>query len=80
MNTKRNIEFLEKIIEAKKMEIEAVGLLFPQRTKEHLNIIGKEVKEMIKECICDTCNSEKDCQKNNVHEQKNNGVKKVEIV
>lgn len=44
-----NIEFVEKMLEAKKMEREAFLSLLPERTKGHIKTIEKEIKEMVLE-------------------------------
>lgn len=41
--------FVEKFIEAKKMEKEAFMMLIPDYMKEHLAVIDKEIKSMLKE-------------------------------
>ncbi|MBN1891818.1 MAG: hypothetical protein JW780_03490 [Clostridiales bacterium] len=44
-----NREFFLKMAEAKRMERDAILSLFPERSREHVETIGKEVREMIKE-------------------------------
>lgn len=51
MNHKINVAFLEKIMEAKQMEKEALMMLLPDKMKGHLEVIGKEVKAMFIDCL-----------------------------
>lgn len=46
-----NAEFLEKMAEAKKLEKEALAMLLPEKVQGHLDVIEKEIKEMLRECL-----------------------------
>ncbi|MGD9566882.1 MAG: hypothetical protein AB7V48_00930 [Sedimentibacter sp.] len=74
MIDKRTVEFLEKMAEAKKLELDAILLLLPNRTKEHLDVIGKEVKSIFMEYIQEVM---KDDNVNS--ETSNSNVRKVDI-
>ena len=50
-----NNEFLEKIIKAKQMEMEAIGCLLPEPVKWHIDVINSELKDMAKEIIFSCC-------------------------
>ena len=53
MNPQTSIAFMEKMMEAKKLEMEAIMLLLPDKMKGHIEVIGNEVKLMLKECLLD---------------------------
>lgn len=74
MFDKKAAEFLEKMAEAKKLELDAILLLLPNRTKEHIDVIGKEVKSMFMEYIQEVVKND------NVNsETSNSNVRKVDI-
>lgn len=74
MFDKKAAEFLEKMAEAKKLELDAISLLLPNRTKEHIDVIGKEVKSMFMEYIQEVVKND------NVNsETSNSNVRKVDI-
>jgi hypothetical protein len=45
-----NSEFIEKMIQAKKLECEALLSLLPESQKGHVEVIEKEISAMVKEC------------------------------
>ena len=53
-----NREFIEKMIQAKKIEKEAVLSLLPKSMSGHMDVIEKEMKMMImdlaKECVAES--------------------------
>jgi hypothetical protein len=75
-----NREFLDKMKEAKKLEREALKLVLPKNVRGHIEVIEKEMKSMLKECIADCFAEfmEKGTQKNN-NEAANSKLHKVEI-
>jgi hypothetical protein len=81
--TNNTLDIINKLIEAKKLEKDALMMMLPENTKKHLEVIGKEVKEMILECVSDL---EKETEINDCSNQKkeeqnkdNSNVKKVNI-
>lgn len=48
---KRNQEFISKMMRARQLEKEAIQSLFPEHVREHLDIIEKECREMLVECL-----------------------------
>ncbi|MEE0419229.1 MAG: hypothetical protein UDG86_04175 [Lachnospiraceae bacterium] len=44
-------EFVENMIKAKKYEAQAFASLFPESVKPHIQVIQKELSEMVKECL-----------------------------
>lgn len=45
-----NSEFIEKMIQAKKLECEALLSLLPESQQGHVEVIEKEISAMVKEC------------------------------
>lgn len=70
MNHQTRLAFFEKIMEAKQKEMEAIMMLVPDKMKGHIEVIGKEVKMMLKDCLM---------EKPTNHTQSNSKVKKVDI-
>lgn len=66
--------FIENMLKAKKYEALAFASLLPEPVKPHIEIIQKEMCEMIKECLSFKSNQEK--HKPDSHNRK---VHKVEI-
>jgi len=50
-----NHEFVDKMIKAKQMEIEAIGCLLPDPVKGHIDVINRELKDMAKEVLISCC-------------------------
>jgi hypothetical protein len=71
--TNNTEEFISKLIEAKKLEKDALMMILPEKTKKHVKAIGKEIKEMFLECVLDL---EKERNSNEKH---NSNVKKIKI-
>jgi len=70
-----NHEFVEKMIKAKQMEMEAIGCLLPDPVKGHIEVINRELKDMAKEVIFSCCTgSEK-----NSRQEKEHRTSKVDI-
>ncbi len=46
-----NHEFVGKIIQAKKLEMQAIGSLLPEPVKGHIDVINRELTQMAKEII-----------------------------
>ena len=63
-----NHEFVDKMIRAKQLEMEAIGCLLPDPVKEHIDVINKELKGIAKEVILSCCTgSEKSSGQENEH-------------
>ncbi|GAU76030.1 hypothetical protein [Fusibacter sp. 3D3] len=74
-----HIEIIEKLIEAKKLEKEALMMLLPQKMQRHLEVISKELKDMACEYISDLALKQDTQKSTEQNEVKTHGVKKVDI-
>jgi len=72
--SERNIEFFRRLIEAKKMEKEAFGILIPEYIKKHVDVIEKEVQLILYEILC------KDGSHEKTKKEDKASVKKVNIL
>lgn len=79
MNHKINMAFIEKMMEAKQLEKEALMMFLPENMKGHLEVIGKEVKAMMKECILEMVSDHGTDSGGDGQSPSNNKVKKVDI-
>ena len=77
-----NQDSLKRLKEAKQYQLLAVKALLPDYAAEHMEVIGKEIKEMMMECMLELFSQEKDAS----HEEekksdtgRSKGVKKVDI-
>lgn len=50
-----NHEFIDKMIKAKQLEMEAIGCLLPDPVKGHIDVINRELKDIAKEVIFSYC-------------------------
>ena len=75
----RRKEFLQLFLEAKKIEKEAFSCLLPESARGHIEVIQKEVKELVFDLfLSGVCDEEK--KKDGGKEKKQEGkVKKVDI-
>lgn len=66
-----NREFIVKMLEAKKLEGEALKLLLPEKVRDHVEVIENEMKAILLECISECTTGkreqEKDSDKKKVH-------------
>ena len=74
-----NVEIIEKLIEAKKLEKEALMMLFPKKMQGHLEVIGNELKKMACEYIMDLDLKQSEKKSTEKKEAQYHGVKKVDI-
>ena len=73
-------EFLGKMMEAKKLEKEALMmLLLPDKAKGHLEVLGKELKSMLMECVLDLSTGHVENTSESNGSQGKDKVKKVDI-
>lgn len=72
--SERNIEFFRRLIEAKKMEKEAFGILIPEHIKKHVDVIEKEVQLILYKILC------KDDSHEKTKKEERASVKKVNIL
>lgn len=72
-----NKEFTHKFFEAKRLEKEAFMMLFPENMREHLEVIQKEVKTMLTECVMDAVLNQ---TKGQTKAETENNVKKIDIM
>ncbi len=72
-----NREFINKMIEAKKLEGEAFKLLIPENMRGHVSVIENEMKAILTECITDCAFGMKSTEKDS--KQTKSKVQKVEI-
>lgn len=66
---------MQKLMEAKKMEAEALMGLLPEQTQEHLKVIGKELTSMIKESFT----LQEGTRQENPQKASASGARKVDI-
>jgi len=82
---KANIEFISKMIDAKKLEEEAIISLFPKNMQKHLNVINKEVQALLIESVVamvggmNNLSDPSHNTENNKTEESSSSVRKVEI-
>jgi len=72
-------EFMEKFMEAKRLEKEAFMMLVPNRVRGHLEVIKKEAGEMFMECMMELFVREKASTREAEKETEGGKVKKVTI-
>lgn len=72
-----NKELFNRLCEAKKYQSMAIKSLFPENMANHLDVIEKEMKVMMMECISDLISPDIFESKDNKEENKS--VKKVNI-
>ncbi len=78
MNYQTTHAFMEKIIQAKQLEKEALLMLLPDHVKGHLNVIEKEVKALMIELLIDTATHKKESSSAN-EDSRRSHVNKVNI-
>ncbi|MCM1566722.1 MAG: hypothetical protein FNP40_10115 [Dehalobacter sp. 4CP] len=59
MDTTINPEFIQKMLEAKRLQKEALETLMPENVREHLSVIEKEVKDLLVECLVNSSKTSK---------------------
>lgn len=74
-----HIEIIEKLIEAKKLEKEALMMLLPKKMQGHLEVISNELKDMACEYIADLALNQDSQKTSEQKKAKSHGVKKVDI-
>ncbi|MBF4695576.1 hypothetical protein [Fusibacter ferrireducens] len=74
-----HVEVIEKLIEAKKLEQEALMMLLPKKMQSHLEVISNELKDMACEYITDLAQKLDTQKSTKQNEAKTHGVKKVDI-
>lgn len=72
-----NHEFLDKMKEAKKLEGEALMLILPENIRVHVEVIEKEIKAILLECVAECAMGKKTQEKKG--ETTKSKVQKVEI-
>jgi hypothetical protein len=72
-----NREFVDKMIEAKKLEGEALMMLLPENVRGHVEVIEKEMKAIVVETIAEFAMDKNKCEKDS--DKARNKVHKVEI-
>jgi len=79
MDGNRNRAFLEKMMEAGRLQKEAILLLLPDKTKAHFTVIGHELKSMLMECLVDGCINIRQTAAESGKDSSNGHVRKVDI-
>lgn len=74
-----NTAFIQKIIQAKKMEVEALMSLLPETAQDHMKVIGKELTSMLAECLTDKSSNQEESQREKSKNQPKSGIRKVGI-
>lgn len=67
MNTLFHPEFIRKMCEAKRLQMEALETLMPEKVRHHLSVIEKEMKELLVECLMNDSASAKTASQNEAH-------------
>ena len=75
----RILEAIDTLIQAKKMEKEAIMKLIPDNMKGHLNVIGRELKAMLIEYLQEGDTHKKTTSETEEHKDNTTSVKKVDI-
>lgn len=77
-----NHDNLKRLKEAKQYQMLAVKALLPEHAAEHMEVIGKEIKEMMMECMLELFSQEKyasAAEEKKSDARSSKGVKKVDI-
>lgn len=77
MNEEKIVRFMGKMLDAKKMELEALSQLMPERARGHFSVIGSEMKSMLMECLAAVLEERETPEEKN---SKSGSVKKVNIL
>ncbi|AHF11280.1 MULTISPECIES: hypothetical protein [Dehalobacter] len=67
MNTAINPEFIQKMLEAKRLQKEALETLMPENVRHHLSVIEKEVKDLLLEYLMDGSETSKNTDQPETH-------------
>lgn len=51
MNKQITTEFIKKFTEARKLDRDAFLLLFPEHTRQHLDVIEQEFHALVRDCL-----------------------------
>ena len=77
-----NKDAFERMKKAKQYQMLAIKALIPEPMAEHVDVIGKEMKEMMIECIFELFSQEKGASERPekaADNQKSRGAKKIDI-
>jgi hypothetical protein len=77
MEDDMNREFVDKMIEAKKLEGEALMMILPENVRGHVEVIEKEIKAIVVETIAEFALDKNKREKDS--DKARNKVHKVEI-
>lgn len=72
-----NREFINKMMEAKRLEGQALMSILPENVRCHVEVIGKEIKAILLECVTECTINRSGQRKDN--EGSDGKVHKVEI-
>ncbi|MBP7176843.1 MAG: hypothetical protein KBA53_11615 [Thermoclostridium sp.] len=79
MNRADTMAFIQKMIQAKRMEAEALLHLLPEKTRGHMKVIGKELGAMVMECLTEVFIKPEGSEADKMKQDTTQGVRKVDI-
>jgi hypothetical protein len=79
MNRTDTMVFIQKMIQAKRMEAEALLLLVPEKTRGHMKVIGKELGSIVMECLAEVFIKPDGSEPDKVKYDTTQAVRKVDI-
>ncbi len=79
MSRTDTMAFIQKMMQAKRMEAEALLLLVPEKAREHMTVIGKELRSMVMECLAEVFIKPDEAEPDKVKREPVHEVRKVDI-
>lgn len=79
MNRTDTMVFIQKMLQAKRMEAEALLLLVPEKVRGHMKVIGKELGSMVMECLNEVFIRPDGSEPDKMKREPEHGVRKVDI-
>ena len=79
MNKTDKMAFIQKLMQVKKMEAEALMSLLPEKAQGHMKVIGKELTSMLAGCITDISSNQEKSHQEGPKKEPKSGVRKVGI-
>lgn len=79
MNKTDTMAFMQKMMQAKQTEAEALMLLIPKQARGHMKVIGKELNSMIEEYLTNTFLKQEENEQEKTRETSKSGIRKVGI-
>ena len=79
MNRTDTMAFIQKMIQAKRMEAEALLLLVPEKARGHMKVIGNEIGAMLLDCLAEVVKKPDGSEPGKVKLESTQAVRKVDI-